>query len=160
MPFYSVWPSSFSFHIIKEVSKQGQPGGPRLPLMSAFRPTTQCMLSNMDKYGPLTRYAKMRVAHAPGMPGTFSPPPVSDPDMHHGTSVSHVPWCIPGSLTSGFLRIRWREKRSQHSQRMRNRQFCVSGKRSMEAIISFSCFQHILRLCGILLSRQRSKCST
>ena len=31
-------------------------------------------------------------AHAPGMPGTFSPPPqVRDPDMHHGTCVTHVP---------------------------------------------------------------------
>ena len=27
--------------------------------------------------GHLTRYAKLRVAHAPGMPGTFSPPPIS-----------------------------------------------------------------------------------
>ena len=46
-------------------------------------------------------------AHGPGMPGTFSPPPwLSDPDMHHGTCVTHVPWCMPGSLTSGFLWIR------------------------------------------------------
>ena len=52
-------------------------------------------------HGSLTRYAKLRVGHAPGMPGTFSPPPrVSDPDMHHGTCVTHVPWCIPGSLTN------------------------------------------------------------
>ena len=58
--------------------------------------------------GPLTRYVKFRVAHAPGMPGTFSPPPrVSDPDMHHGTCVTHVPWCMLGSLTSGFLWSRW-----------------------------------------------------
>ena len=43
-------------------------------------------------HGPLTRYAKLRAAHAPGMPGTFFPPPwVSDPDMHHGTCVTHVP---------------------------------------------------------------------
>ena len=28
-------------------------------------------------HGPLTRYVKLRVAHAPGMPGTFSPPPTS-----------------------------------------------------------------------------------
>ena len=27
--------------------------------------------------GPLTRYVKLRVAHAPGMPGTFFPPPTS-----------------------------------------------------------------------------------
>ena len=35
---------------------------------------------------PLTRYAKLHVAHAPRMPGTFSPPPrASDPDMHRDT---------------------------------------------------------------------------
>ena len=54
-------------------------------------------------HGPLTRYVKLRIVHAPGMPGTFSPPPrVNDPDMHHGTCVTcvtHVPWCMPGSLT-------------------------------------------------------------
>ena len=58
-------------------------------------------------HGPLTRYVKLRVVHAPGMPETFSPPPtyppplVSDPGMHHGTFVTHMPWCMPGSLTSG-----------------------------------------------------------
>ena len=42
--------------------------------------------------GPLARYAKLRVAHALGMLGTLSPPPwVSNPDMHHGTWVTHVP---------------------------------------------------------------------
>ena len=77
---------------------------------------------------PLTRYAKLWFVHAPEMPGTFSPPPwVSDPDMHHGTCVTHVPWCMPGSLTRGFLWTHWREKRSRHSRRMRNPQFCVSG---------------------------------
>ena len=33
------------------------------------------------------------------------PPPstslVSDPDMHHDTCVTHVPWCMSGSLTRG-----------------------------------------------------------
>ena len=28
-------------------------------------------------------------------------PLVSDPGMHHGTCVTHVPWCMPGSLTCG-----------------------------------------------------------
>ena len=28
-------------------------------------------------------------------------PPVSDPGMHHGTCVTHVPWCMSISLTSG-----------------------------------------------------------
>ena len=42
------------------------------------------------------------------MPGTSSPPPrVSDHDMHHGTCVTHVPWRMPGSLTSDFLWSRW-----------------------------------------------------
>ena len=56
-------------------------------------------------YGHLTRYTKLRVAHASGIPGT-SPrhrfhrkPLVSDPDMHHGTCATHVPWCMSGSLT-------------------------------------------------------------
>ena len=80
--------------------------------------------------GPLTRCVKLRIAHAPQMPGTFSPSPrVSKPDMHHGTCVTHVPWCMPGSLTSGFLWSQWRGK---HSRRMRYPQFCVSGKRPMQ----------------------------
>ena len=79
--------------------------------------------------GPLTRYVNLRVAHAPGMPGTFSPPPwISDPDMHRSTCVTHVPWCIPGSLTSAFLWSRWRGNRFRHSRRMRNPQFYASGK--------------------------------
>ena len=47
---------------------------------------------------PLARYVKLQVAHAPGMPGTFSPPP----------------WCMLGLLTHGG------EKCSRHSRRMRN----------------------------------------
>ena len=54
---------------------------------------------------------KIAGAHAPGMPGTFSPSPqVNDPDMHHGTCVTHVPWCMPGSLTSGLL---WNRRRGK-----------------------------------------------
>ena len=62
------------------------------------------VMSHIPRYGPLARYVKLRVAHAPGILGTFSPPPrVSDPDMHHGTCVTHVPWCMPGSRSTGFL---------------------------------------------------------
>ena len=69
-------------------------------------------------------------AHAPGIPGTFSPPPrVSNPDMHHGTCVTHVPWCKPGSLTRVSFELGGGGKRSRHSRRMRNPQFYVSGKR-------------------------------
>ena len=54
---------------------------------------------------------------------------VSNPDMHHGTWVTHMPCCMPGSLTIGFLWSRWRGNRSQHSRHMCNQQFHVSGKR-------------------------------
>ena len=65
---------------------------------------------------------------------------VSDPGMHHGTCVTHVPWCMSGSLTCGdgenvpgipgacapaILRI-WQEahkKRSLDITRM-NRSIC------------------------------------
>ena len=61
---------------------------------------TGLSMNRLPHHEPLARYVKLQVAHAPGMPGTFSPPPrVNDPDMHHGTC---VPWCMPGSLTSGF----------------------------------------------------------
>ena len=87
--------------------------------------------------GSLTRKAKLRVVHAPGMLGTFpSPLRVIDPDMHHRTCVTHVPRCMPGSITSGFLWSRWRRKRSRYSKRMRNPQFCVSGKRPMGAYVT------------------------
>ena len=52
----------------------------------------------------------------------------SDPDMHHGTCVTHVPWWMTGSLTSGFLWSRWRGKHSRYYRHMRNLQFYVSGK--------------------------------
>ena len=58
-------------------------------------------------------------------------PRESDPDIHHGTCVRHMPWCMPGSINSGFLWSRWRGKRSRHSRRMRIPQFYVSGKRPM-----------------------------
>ena len=84
-------------------------------------------------YGHLARYVKLQVAQAPGMPGTFSPPPrVSDPNMHHGTCVTHVPWWMLGSLTGDFLWSRWWRKRSRHSRRMSSWQFYVYGKRPME----------------------------
>ena len=65
----------------------------------------------------------------------FSPPPrVGDPDMHHGTCVTHVPRCMPGSLTSGYVWYRWWGKRSRHSRRKRNLHFYVSGKRPIGCV--------------------------
>ena len=55
--------------------------------------------------GPLTRCVKLWVAYAPGILGMFSSTPnsretaSSRSGMHHGTCVTHVPWCMSGSLT-------------------------------------------------------------
>ena len=61
-------------------------------------------------------------------------PLIRNPGMHHGTCVTHVPWCMSGSLTCGG-----RGKRSRHSRRMHNPQFYVSGKRPMVARMSWLC---------------------
>ena len=34
-------------------------------------------------------------------PPTSKEPVISDHNMHHGTCVTHVPWCMSGSLTRG-----------------------------------------------------------
>ena len=66
------------------------------------------------------------------MPGIFPRPlRLSGPDMHQGKCVPHMPWCMPGSLISGFFWSQWREKRPRHSRRMHNPQFYVSDKRPM-----------------------------
>ena len=56
-------------------------------------------------------------------------PLVNDPGMHHGTCVT------PAVMHIGIANPnpRWRVKRSRHSRRMRNPQFCVSDKRPMQA---------------------------
>ena len=75
--------------------------------------------------GPLARYVKLRVAHAPGMPGTFSPPlRVSDPDMHYGTCVMHAGianWRFPLKSDTG----------KKFPAFPAHAQFYVSGKRPM-----------------------------
>ena len=76
----------------------------------------RCLQVHYSKRNYHTTWASCQIrkiagAHAPGMPGTFSPSPqVSDPDMHPGTCVTHVPWCMPGSLTIGFL---WHRRRGK-----------------------------------------------
>ena len=80
-------------------------------MLNYFKFRTNKYLVHIPLHGPLARFVKLLVAHAPGMPGTFSPPPrVSEPDMHHDPCVTNVPWCMPGSLTSGFSRSLWWRK--------------------------------------------------
>ena len=52
------------------------------------------LLSDTQNYG---------CASAGNAGNVYPSPQVNDPDMHHGTCVTHVPWCMPGSLTIGFL---------------------------------------------------------
>ena len=81
------------------------------------------------------RYVKLRVCMRRECRERFFPlPRVSDPAMHHGTFVAHVPWCMLGSLTSDFFEVSGGEKRSRHSRRMRNTQFYVSGKRPIARV--------------------------
>ena len=62
--------------------------------------------ARMWEHGSLAKYEKLRVVYAPGVQGTFSSPlRASDPDIHHGTCLTYVPWCMVGWLTSGFLWI-------------------------------------------------------
>ena len=68
---------------------------------------------------------------------------VSDPGMHHGTCVTHVPWCMSGSLTRGG------GKRYRHSRCMRNLQFCVSGKRPIATKLCMK------KLCQVHFREQR-----
>ena len=92
-------------------------------------------------------WASCQIRKITGMPGRFSPSPrVSDPDMHHGTCVTHVPWSMPWSLTSGFLWSRWWGKRFRHSRRMHNTQFYVSGKRPMETSLHSTISSRMLLL--------------
>ena len=86
---------------------------------------------------PWASYQIRKIAgvHAPGIPERFPRHRwLSDPDMHHGTYVTHVPWCMPGSLTSSFI---WSRRCGEtfpaflaHAQPT----FYVSGKRPMETL--------------------------
>ena len=85
------------------------------------------------------------------MLGTFFPPPrVSDPDMHYGTCVTHVPWCMPGSLTSGFFWSRWRGKRFQHSRRVRTRNFTYLLRPVRICSVSLALHYGEIRVCRVL----------
>ena len=104
--------------------------------------------SQLNVHGPLDRYVKLQLAHAPGMPRKFSPPSrIGDPHMHQGTCVTHVPWCMSGSLAGGFLWSRWRKKPSRHSRRMRKSQFYVSGKRPMAHLTYSPGIMHRFAFC-------------
>ena len=109
--------------------------------ITTIQSTTKPCNHSWDLLWSSYQIGRIAVAHVMRIPGTFSPPPrVSDPGMHHGTCVTHVPWCMPGSLISGFLWSWWRGNRPRLSRRMCNLQFYVTGKRSMRIHFSNSNF--------------------
>ena len=90
-------------------------------------------------HGPLISYVKSWVAHTPGMPGTFSPPPTSkETSNYRSRHASRHVSDARAVMHIGIVNPRWRGKRSRHSRRMRNSRFFVSGKRSM--LIAFRWF--------------------
>ena len=123
------------------------PGNYSMINVSHWHLTWYCIMINVS-YGPLARYVKLRVVHAPGMPGTSSRPPrVSDHDMHLGTRGRTCRDTMPGSLTSHFLWSWWRGKRFWHSRRIHNPQIYVSDKRSIEIILTLPGY---IRLADVL----------
>ena len=94
-------------------------------------------------HGPLTRYVKLRLRMRRECRERFPRHRwLSDLGIHHGTCVTHVLWCMPGSLTSSFLWSRRRGKRSRHSRHMRNPQIYVSGKRPIDVVVPAVCSHH------------------
>ena len=82
-----------------------------------------------------------------GSAGNVSPPlEVSDPRMHHGTCIMHMPWCILGWLSKGFLWSRWQGKRSWHSRRMCNLKIYVSGKRPMSSLYLYAYYTSFMTI--------------
>ena len=89
-------------------------------------------IAEIALHGLLIRYVKLRVTHASGAPGTFSPLPTSKETaskrsrhasrhVRHARAVMHV----------GLANPRGRGKGSLDSRRMRNQQSCISSKRPM-----------------------------
>ena len=97
----------------------------------------------MRPHGPLTRYVKLQVAHAPGMPGTFSP--AAD---FKGNRKLAIPVCITARAWR-TCRDACRDRSPAVTGKMfpafpahAHPQFCVSGKRPIM----------ITRLIGIFIA--------
>ena len=81
---------------------------PRVFDQSAMLTSCRCGINNViskqSTHWASYQICKISGSACAGNAGNVSPPPqVSDPDMHHGMCVTHVPWYMPGSLTSGSL---------------------------------------------------------
>ena len=94
-------------------------------------------------HGPLARYVKLRVAHAPGMSRTFFTLPTSkETASKRSRHASRHVRDARAVMHVGIANPRWRGKRSRHSRRMHNPQFYVSGKRPMTQRYALYVFLH------------------
>ena len=82
-------------------------------------------LFQTKNHGPLARYVELRAAHATG--------------MHHGMCVTHVVWCMQGSLTTAFLWYRCRKNVPSilAACTTRNFMYLVRGPRLLKSLIWF-----------------------
>ena len=94
--------------------------------------STVCITTIYCAHETLTRYVKLLVAHAPGMPGTISPPPTS---MEIASNRFWYASCFlrdaRAVMLVGIANPRWQGIRSRLSRRMNNPPIYVSGKRPM-----------------------------
>ena len=75
----------------------------------------------------------LRVAHAPGMLATFSPPLTSkETDIQRSQHASRHVRDARAVVHVGIANLQLRGKRSRHSRHKRKPQFYVSGKRPMK----------------------------
>ena len=132
-------------------------------LMAWYRQATYYYLNqylprSIWPQGPLARYEKMWVVHAPVMPGTFSRPPSvagktfpAFPTHRRRWRTTGLRCCTVGRRehTGRETVYRWREKRSRHSRRMRNLQFYESGKRPMAPVaqLAYAAVGHCAMKC-------------
>ena len=109
---------------------------------------SECNHCPIFNHGPLPRYEKLRVAHAPGMPGTLSPAPNSTETASYRSW--HASWHVRDAravMHVGIANPWWWGKRSRQ---MRNPQFCVFGKRPMILVFTIYCILNICEFSGML----------
>ena len=85
-----------------------------------------------DRHWPLTRYVKLRVTHAAGMPETFF--------RHRGLVIRHAKRRDARAVMHAWIAycFLWNWWPGKRSQRMRNPLFYVSGKRLIAAEVSLT----------------------
>ena len=125
IPFAGImWPGDVGKHPISGIVPKSN------CLLSTSGPYSFRCLPNDVLHGHLARYEKLRVAHAPDLPGMFSPSAtLNETTRYRSRYASRHVRDARSVMHVGIDNPRCRGKRSRHSRRMRNPYFYVSGKR-------------------------------